>query len=855
MSCFFFLILGIAIALPLLMAQGAKRRAERVEAMIEGLAARIGLMEARLAALKPERSAGSEVVPVAEARREEIPVAEHATAPPPAEPPAGAAETATPPVSLPAPPLAALAPPRPALKIDWENLIGVRLFSWLGGITLFIGAALFLQYSVQHNLLSPTTRVAIALLVGAAAVFGGDYLRERADRAGQALSGAGVAILYAALFAAHARYRLMGSTPTFAAMVFVSVVAGALALRRRAYVLAVIGLVGGFLTPYLLSTGEDHSLALFFYIALLDVGIVAVGRRREWPSLSLFGVLGTSAVFVGWATRFLNANTVGWSLVAAAVLGALFVLLQPWARMAGSKRSLASVAASLALTAPFLLVMGVAGESSTRVAPQFLVPYLLVLIGGTVFVSRQTEFGLLLPGAAFLTTMTLVQRVGSDLFPSQRTTSLILFALPALAFFGLWVARRRSPRVGPFRIAAAISLLGSLLVVGAVLGAEPKSEPIVPLLMFALVHLLAVVAIGGWSRQGFWLLLAEGYGLITLLALTSRFTDARLLEFVPGILISTAIFWLLPFVHGVFRSDRWSWLSCAAAPLLHYPILFILAKKTWGYGPLGAISILFGILGLVALRRALSLLPAKTMESRLAVALFGAVTLLFATAAIPILLEKQWITVAWALEAAALAWLYTRVGFGQVMLASSLLAGVTFIRLIANEALWSYHPRGGVPVLNWYLYTFGVPAIAFLFASKWARESETALRMKYPQLLKTAAGVLSFALLNVEIADYYSTGSTLTFRLSGAGVAEDLTYSLAWAGFAVALLILGIMLKAKPARAASLVVLAFAIGKVFLHDLWDLGALARVVSIVGLALSLLAVSFLMQRFVLVKDPA
>jgi len=54
-------------------------------------------------------------------------------------------------------------------------------------------------------------------------------------------------------------------------------------------------------------------------------------------------------------------------------------------------------------------------------------------------------------------------------------------------------------------------------------------------------------------------------------------------------------------------------------------------------------------------------------------------------------------------------------------------------------------------------------------------------------------------------------------------------------------------------RAAALVVLLMTMGKVFLHDLWDLGALYRVGSIVGLAIALLAVSFLTQRFVLSRE--
>jgi uncharacterized membrane protein len=52
------------------------------------------------------------------------------------------------------------------------------------------------------------------------------------------------------------------------------------------------------------------------------------------------------------------------------------------------------------------------------------------------------------------------------------------------------------------------------------------------------------------------------------------------------------------------------------------------------------------------------------------------------------------------------------------------------------------------------------------------------------------------------------------------------------------------------ARMSALLVFLLAIGKVFLHDLWHLGSLYRVGSMVGLAAALLAVSFLTQRFIL-----
>ena len=116
--------------------------------------------------------------------------------------------------------------------------------------------------------------------------------------------------------------------------------------------------------------------------------------------------------------------------------------------------------------------------------------------------------------------------------------------------------------------------------------------------------------------------------------------------------------------------------------------------------------------------------------------------------------------------------------------------------------------------------------------------------------LAAAGGtVLLFMLVNIEIADFYSKGSTLTFDF-GAGLAQDLTYTIGWGIFAFGLLIAGLFLRSKAARVSAIVLLSVTIAKCFLHDLWRLGGLYRIGSLVGLAICLTFVALLLQRFVL-----
>jgi len=121
--------------------------------------------------------------------------------------------------------------------------------------------------------------------------------------------------------------------------------------------------------------------------------------------------------------------------------------------------------------------------------------------------------------------------------------------------------------------------------------------------------------------------------------------------------------------------------------------------------------------------------------------------------------------------------------------------------------------------------------------------------LRHASSLLTGGGtILLFLLLNIEIADYYSTGPTITFKFS-ATLAQDLTYTLGWALFAVALLAVGIVIRNQPARIASLGLLVATSIKCFIHDLARLGELYRVMSFVGLGVCLALVALALQKFV------
>ena len=128
---------------------------------------------------------------------------------------------------------------------------------------------------------------------------------------------------------------------------------------------------------------------------------------------------------------------------------------------------------------------------------------------------------------------------------------------------------------------------------------------------------------------------------------------------------------------------------------------------------------------------------------------------------------------------------------------------------------------------------------------------ESAVERAAPPLLYSLGAILIFLLLNIEIADYFSVGPTLTFSFSG-NFARDMSYSIAWALFAFALLLVGMRQKSGAVRYAGLALLLVTLAKLFLHDLGNLSQLYRIGAFIGVALILIVISFVYQRFLVPK---
>jgi uncharacterized membrane protein len=195
-------------------------------------------------------------------------------------------------------------PPFDAPPSPWDKarawLVGGNTIAKAGVGILFVGLAFLAKYAAEHT--QVPVEVRLAGIGAVALVLLGLGWRLRSSRPGyaQALQGGAVAVLYLTLFVAFRFYGVLAVGPVFVLMVAVAALAAALAVLQDARPLAVIGALGGFATPLLVSTGSGNHLALFSFYLVLDVGIAVVAWFKSWRLLNAVGFVFTFGVAAAW---------------------------------------------------------------------------------------------------------------------------------------------------------------------------------------------------------------------------------------------------------------------------------------------------------------------------------------------------------------------------------------------------------------------------------------------------------------------------------------------------------------------------------------------------------------------------
>jgi uncharacterized membrane protein len=622
-------------------------------------------------------------------------------------------------------------------------------------------------------------------------------------------------------------------------------------------------------------------------IVVLDAVAIGVGMWRLRPLVATSAVTTALAVAI-WAIHVGKVDSVVAPAMVVLALTALYNLLGRLApdpsQPDGSRPMLSLLGGSGIAVAGGLYLFTLITFALITPPPALVVGIIVLLF--LVFVERSTVdvAPLLLPTGAVL--LGVLARVWFERAAVEGVYVALLSAGHVIAVaFAIVATIRGRLSEGPgteWWLRADLATLAAVGVAYAGLhGAIDQaifSAP-VPIFGFALldVALVLLVAIRlGWTTL-VPLTAAAGW-LVAAAWHVQRFTPETAGIAVGAEIALYATFVVLPFIMTAVRPAVWryavgAWLTSA----LIGPAFFVIFRsawvQTWGTGSIGLLAVGRAAVSVASLAGIGRIFSAATPDPEEAqrrlnyLAVFSTVALGFVAAAIAMQLEKQWITIGWALEGAAVFWVFGLVPHPGLKFLGLLFFAAVGVRLLANDQVLQYEPRGA-PIVNWLLYTYGVPVLC-TFAGAWFLRRAEAARPDAGEydwvagdrtgIGPTVAGlglVLLFWLINLEIADYYSTGRyvqlDVLLGIDDVGaqlrLQRNLTRSIAWGLYALGLLSLGLWRGIRGLRLASLLFLFLTVGKVFLYDLSVLEGIYRILSFVGLGVALIVFSLLYQRF-------
>ncbi len=723
------------------------------------------------------------------------------------------------------------APARRTPSVDFATNLGPKILVGAGGLAVVVFLGFFVRYAWENNWVGPAGRVLSGSVFSLGLVAAGlRFVRGVYRPLGQGLAAAGFAGLYVSAYAAHGFYDLVPRILSGTVMVVVTACAVAVADRLRTRLLATLAWVGGYLTPVLLSTGEDKAETLFAYLLLLGAGAVWLDRRKPWPETLPLAFLGTAILYLGWYASHFRPERFEVAAVGLVLFTALFGL------GAARKERGPGLAAVLAAAAVGLALLGADADR-----PEILLPLSLVLAGVGLRAAAPLGTGVALAaslaaGLPFLAWA--VEHYDADAFG--------LAAAWVVGGGALLVLGTPAPVRGTL-------FSGSALVAGGVAAAAMAGETDRPTALVFLLVAQAGLAVLARRRWGWAETVGVALGALAVFAWWDAFFEGgRTGDLVMLGLVVAAAYAVPVAVRGLARGVSLGVADgvtqIVAAALAWLALDHALGVAAPGLrGPAAA--------GLAALHLALGLaarrVPGQTLWARVTLSLAA----VFLTLAIPVQLGLFGITLAWAFEALVLLWLGVHHDSRLARIGGYLVLFLAVARLAGRHL--PLHDGAFTPVLNpvfgtWLLVIAAVALARRLSAP--SREKGETLDQVAGFVLGPLGLALLFGLLSAETQSVFDEKRRVA-RLAGdeatvlaARRQAGLALSVLWTAFATGLLASGLALRSRALFYTAYALFGVTALKVVMVDLATLPTLYRMLSFLVLGVLLLAGAWLNLRF-------
>jgi uncharacterized membrane protein len=836
---------------------------------------RISGIQRQVAQLKAEWSAARtvpDVLPVSKVKKVKVEQAE----PLPVEKPAIAMVTPSPPTLQKAEP-----------KRDIEQALASRWFVWIGGAAVALAGLLLIKYAHDHGLIPPALRVVLGLIFAAGLVAGGEYVRrvrsvDVVDYVPAALSSAGLVTTFGSVYSAYALYDLIPSGLAFIGLGFVAL--GAFALSRlQGPLIAALGLLGGYVAPMFVTADDPNAWGFFPYIFAIVAASFSTMRGRDWWWLGYGAIAGA----VVWSLLWINGGAfetadvwpVGLFAIALGTAATLLVdgrhilsdkigsLFAPQ-NMSHSLRlaSCGMVAASMILaTQVFASAHSFPSLLLFAIGMSLIVYFSWMKIGwsGAVLLSAALSFMVLMGWQDVSTQNWAMDESGMwSTVPGFISPTLfrnwMFFALAGFGGIGaVGYLRKAIPQPWAMLAAGAsfLFLFGSWaradFVMRESIWAALSVALFAGLMMLAFKRRVNIEQISAGA-------LLIGAALLGLFAVDRMFDDvwltisiallaagfAYLSRLLPvddiGLIASS----LGTFAAGRLFVSREFWGDRSVLPLgEHWPLYgygITAALLWWGSRQLSAQKYRQFNIALEGISLGLVI---SLVSKELRTLIGGGLEADHMT-----LLEMSAHILAWLGAACGLAYRqhlfssFVSLWGSRILLAVS-VAAILGMSLVSLNPLATGEIVEGNTLVNtlWLAYLAPVGLLAFM-----ARKMESLGWSKWRNAVGVLALVLVVAFVTLQTKRIFQGRYFIPEFSSDA---ESYALSAAWLVTAVGLFIAGLKLDRQAIRYGGMAVMVLALLKTFAYDLWQLGGLWQIASVMGIGLSLIGIGWLYTRFV------
>lgn len=688
--------------------------------------------------------------------------------------------------------------PQPSIfaNINWEKFIGENLANKIGILITIIGVAIGVQYSIEHDLISPLMRIMLGYLTGVGLLGLGIRWKEKYENYSAVLVSGAMAVFYIVTFAGYNLYALFPSLIAFSLMLAFTAFTVLAALQYNRQVIAHIGLVSAYAIPFLVGGNSGNAFLALIYIVCIDVGILAIAFKKYWKPLYYAAFTLSWMLFVSWWEGQYQADEhLGMALLFNGLFFTLFYLIFLAYKLL-QKRTFNVPDILLLLANSFIFYgIGYLTLAEHEIGKQLLGLFTLfnaVIHFGVSYIIYQQKLG---NRKLFYFVSTLVFVFITIAVPVQLEGNWVTLAWVGMAAFLLWIARTK-------RIAAY----------------EKVAYPLMALAFFSLLE--------DWSY-------AHHY-------YAPQYPDTRIIPlfniyFLTGALCSIAFTWIYWLhQHATYTSlwlkdQQWfSGISCCLLSVLAivlYYTFYLEIDIYWQQHYVDSIIELpQGNQSYLETYKNKNLLNFKYIW----LFIYSFLFLSIATFAnIQKIKNKNLGYILFGLIGLSLLIFLTEGAMILLKLRDSYV----------EQTLAEYYERGIGNIFIRYV------ALAFLIPLLWlgyrqVRQSFMVfdLRIAFDFVLYTT--VLAF--LSQEWMYWIEIATTVK--------ADKLGLSIIWGIFALCLVILGIWKKQQHLRIGAIILFAVTLVKLFFYDIVHLETIAKTVVLLSLGVLLLIISFLYNKY-------